>query len=105
MKAELIINTEELATLIATRVIEGLKASGEKPGGASNQQMDVKALAAYLGVSTQWVYEKVQYKRIPHAKMGKLLRFDKAMIDQWRAGQAIPTTEPLQKMGGKRPLD
>lgn len=36
-------------------------------------------LASHLGVSKKWVYHRTQAngpERIPHLKMGKLLRFD-----------------------------
>jgi hypothetical protein len=36
-------------------------------------------LAEHLGVSKKWVYHRTQLnaiERIPHLKMGKLLRFD-----------------------------
>jgi hypothetical protein len=36
-------------------------------------------LADHLGVSKKWIYHRTQTKgpeRIPHLKMGKLLRFD-----------------------------
>jgi hypothetical protein len=38
-----------------------------------------EALAKHLGVSKKWVYNRTQQngpERIPHLKMGKLLRFD-----------------------------
>ena len=45
-------------------------------------------LADHLGVSKKWVYHRTQTKgpeRIPHLKMGKLLRFDpeSEAFNQW----------------------
>ena len=39
----------------------------------------LEMLAEHLGVSKKWVYHRTQLNaqgRIPHLKMGKLLRFD-----------------------------
>jgi len=52
--------------------------------------LEVKELAQYLGVSTQWIYERVQLKEIPYIKVGKLLRFQKSDIDRWLGDLKVP---------------
>jgi len=44
--------------------------------------MNVKQLAEYIGMSTQWVYEHV--KELPHEKRGRKLIFTRIEIDNWR---------------------
>ena len=43
----------------------------------------VEDVCKYLNVSRDTVYKWVQFKFIPHYKVGKLLRFHKDEIDQW----------------------
>jgi excisionase family DNA binding protein len=54
-------------------------------GTGQNQRvlMDVQGVAKYLGVKVSWVYDKTRKKEIPHAKVGKYLRFRKSAIDDW----------------------
>ncbi len=60
--------------------------------------LGVKELAQYIGVSVQWVYERVQLKEIPYIKAGKLLRFRKSDIDTWLDGLKIPPMSPLSSV-------
>lgn len=50
---------------------------------ADDTIFDVKGIARYLCVKTQWIYENVHNNEIPHYKMGKHLRFRKSKIDEW----------------------
>ena len=60
--------------------------------------LGVKGLAEYLGVSDQWVYERVQLKEIPYIKVGKLLRFRKSDIDTWLDSLKVPPMNPLSSI-------
>ncbi len=60
--------------------------------------LGVKELAQYLGVSVQWVYERVQLKEIPYIKVGKLLRFRKSDIDGWLDGLKVLPMSPLSSV-------
>lgn len=82
MKAEIEIDTQELIEAIAGKVIKALKPLLREKGEDSGL-FTVKSLARYLGVSEKWVYERVQFKEIPHYKVGANLRFKKAAIDRW----------------------
>jgi len=54
----------------------------------------VKTLAEYLTLpSRQSIYDKVRDNRIPHIKMGKLLRFKKSEIDKWLDRQNVPVVK------------
>ncbi|MFH1416105.1 MAG: helix-turn-helix domain-containing protein [Elusimicrobiota bacterium] len=45
--------------------------------------MDVNELATYLKVNPQTIYNWVSSKKLPHVKIGDLLRFNKMDIDDW----------------------
>jgi len=41
--------------------------------------------AWYLDVKTSWVYEAVRTGRLPCRRVGRHIRFTKAMLDEWLA--------------------
>jgi len=43
--------------------------------------MSVKEAAEYLGVSGHMLYQMVSQRRIPYMKVGRLVKFDQAMLD------------------------
>jgi excisionase family DNA binding protein len=45
--------------------------------------LDVPGLAAYLNVSIRHVRRLVSERRVPHHKVGHLVRFDPDEIDVW----------------------
>jgi len=51
--------------------------------------MDVNEVCDYLGVSLQTVYGWVWRKKIPHVKMGRLLRFRLQDIEAWLEAKAV----------------
>jgi excisionase family DNA binding protein len=101
MKAELNIETQELEQRVAERVISALKPllNGRVE---EDKLFTVETLAIYLGVSKQWVYERVQLKEIPHMKIGKFPRFKRKAIDQWLDTLSTPPVKlissPLKRI-------
>ncbi|MFQ5780212.1 MAG: excisionase family DNA-binding protein [Nitrospiria bacterium] len=83
MKIELNIDTTELVAEITRSIRAAIKPMLAKCREEDDQIFSVKALAGYLGVSNQWVYERVRLHEIPFIKMGKFPRFKKADIDRW----------------------
>lgn len=51
--------------------------------GLDQPLLTVEELQEYLGVSRSWVYEARRSKRLPHYKLGALLRFARSEIDRW----------------------
>lgn len=47
-----------------------------------------KDLAAYLQVAPGTIFNWVSQRRIPHLHVGRLLRFDRHMVDQWLLANA-----------------
>ena len=43
--------------------------------------------AWYLNVRTSWVYEAVRTGRLPCHRVGRHIRFTRAMLDEWLAEQ------------------
>jgi len=71
---------------------------------------DVQGLSKYLGVSHKWVYERAQFKEIPHIKVKGLLRFRKDEIDRWLERYNVPCVQhpgripdQRQRMTGNNP--
>lgn len=42
--------------------------------------MDVPGAARCLGVSTSWVYKKVEARELPHFRVGRSIRFTKRAL-------------------------
>ena len=50
----------------------------------SMRKLTVEAEAAeYTGLSVHTVYTMVSQRRIPHVKVGRLVKFDLSMLDAW----------------------
>lgn len=95
MKAELEIDTSALEERITRKVVKALKPLLKEKGGDSGL-FTVKTLAVYLGVSDKWIYERVQFKEIPHYKVGGNLRFKKTAIDSFLEENCeVPAASPL----------
>ena len=45
--------------------------------------ISVQAAAAYTSLSVHTVYTMVSQRRIPHVKVGRLVKFDVPMLDAW----------------------
>lgn len=43
----------------------------------------INELSEYLAISKNTIYWWIALKRIPHMKLGKILRFDLSEIDSW----------------------
>ncbi|MBI2094935.1 MAG: helix-turn-helix domain-containing protein [Candidatus Omnitrophica bacterium] len=55
----------------------------------NNRLLSCKDLAKFLGVSSWTIYGWVSQKRIPHVKIGRLVRFDEAEILGWLEKQRV----------------
>jgi len=62
--------------------------------------LSVKETAAYLGMSTDWVYQRLK-ALIPHVKVGGALRFRKGDVDRYIASQ---TVAPMNVQDIKTPI-
>ena len=82
MKIE--IDNAQLINDIVEKVVERLKPLiSNSHDSRGDELMDVKALADYLKVKKQWVYEKTHMNILPYYKVGKYPRYKKSKIDEW----------------------
>ncbi|MBT6230947.1 MAG: helix-turn-helix domain-containing protein [Candidatus Scalindua sp.] len=82
MKIE--IDNAQLVNDIVEKVVERLKPLiSNSHDSRGDELMDVKALADYLKVKKQWVYDKTHMNIIPYYKVGKYPRYKKSKIDEW----------------------
>ena len=51
--------------------------------------IDIRSAAAYTGLSVHTVYTMVSQRRIPHVKVGRLVRFDLVLLDAWIKDQTV----------------
>ena len=76
MKIE--IDDTVLIDAIVEKVVERLKPLiSNSHDSRGDELMDVQALADYLKVKKQWVYEKTHMNIIPYFKVGKYPRYKK----------------------------
>jgi len=51
--------------------------------------MTIQELAEFTGLSIQTLYKMVNQRRIPYVKVGRLLRFDSRLIDDWLEAHTV----------------
>ena len=49
----------------------------------TRQLISVQSAAVYTGLSVHTIYTMVSQRRIPHIKLGRLVKFDVPMLDAW----------------------
>ena len=45
--------------------------------------LSVKEVSGYTGLATDTIYTMVSQRRIPYVKVGRLVKFDDAMLQAW----------------------
>lgn len=51
--------------------------------------MNVKEVSVYTGLAPDTIYTMVSQRRIPFVKVGRLVKFDLAMLDHWIKQQTV----------------
>ena len=54
-----------------------------KPGPDIRRLVSIQEAAAYTDLSVHTLYTMVSQRRIPYVKVGRLTKFDIALLDQW----------------------
>jgi len=54
----------------------------------------IQDLSNYLGIKTSTLYAMVEEKKIPHYKIGRLVRFKRSEIDTWMEGNKRDCVAP-----------
>ena len=55
--------------------------------------LNIDEISAYLGLSKNTIYSWVWQKRIPHVKLGRLVKFDMRAIEHWAKKNTIEVQE------------
>lgn len=58
-----------------------------------NRLINISAISERLGVSPNTIYAWISQRRIPHFKVGRLVKFDAAEIDRWVAEKHVEAKE------------
>lgn len=45
--------------------------------------LTVKDVSGYTGLAPDTIYAMVSQRRIPHTKLGRLVKFDVELLDKW----------------------
>jgi len=48
-----------------------------------NRLLSIKQTAEYTGLSPHTLYTMVSQRRIPYVKVGRLVKFDPAILERW----------------------
>ena len=56
--------------------------------------LTIQELSQYLGIKTSTLYAMVGEKKIPHYKVGRLVRFKRSEIDLWMEGKRNECVDP-----------
>jgi excisionase family DNA binding protein len=68
----------------------------------SEPLLDCVAAAALLNVRVSWVRDAARLGHLPCLRVGRHLRFTRAMLEDWLAAQAANTNAPAVGRGGTR---
>ena len=60
-----------------------LAMTNSSPSKAPKRLLTIEEMAELTGLSIQTLYKMVNHRRIPYTKVGRLLRFDRHLIDEW----------------------
>ena len=64
--------------------------------------LEAEDVAALLGMTTDWVYQEVRAKRLPHIRLGRYVRFRRESIDAWLDACERATTVSAERTAGRR---
>ncbi len=56
--------------------------------------LTIKEVADYTGLSVHTLYAMVSQRRIPHVKVGRLVKFDVQMLEKWIRQQSVIPISP-----------
>ena len=56
---------------------------------SSPRLLDIHEAAQYTGVSVTTLYKWVSQRKIPHIKIGRLVKFDPVALDEWIKQQTV----------------
>ena len=55
----------------------------------ANQLLSIQQAAHRIGISTTTLYKWVSQRRVPHIKIGRLVKFDLHSLEEWIHQQTV----------------
>lgn len=55
----------------------------------SRKLLTVKEVSGYTGLAPDTIYTMVSQRKIPHVKLGRLVKFDLELLDKWLKQQTV----------------
>ncbi len=59
------------------------------PESVKRRLLSIDETSEYLGLAHATLYKMVNQRRIPYVKVGRLLRFDSRLIDEWLQANTV----------------
>ena len=59
------------------------------PERITRRLLSIDETSEYLGLAQATLYKMVNQRRIPYVKVGRLLRFDSRLIDDWLEAHTV----------------
>ncbi len=56
---------------------------------SARRLLDVQEVATFTGLSASTLYTMVSQRRIPYVKVGRLTKFDPALLEEWIAKHTV----------------
>ena len=53
------------------------------PESIKRRLISIRETEEYTGIAVNTLYKMVSQRRIPHVKVGRLVKFDKTLLDEW----------------------
>ncbi len=63
--------------------------TGPTAGRITRRLVSIQEAGDYLGLSVHTVYTMVSQRRVPFVKVGRLVKFDLALLDAWIAKRTV----------------
>ena len=75
----------------------------QQPADDPGRLLDADDVAAYIGMTADWVYREVRAGRLPHIRLGRYVRFRRESIDAWlEASERGARMSPERKAARRR---
>lgn len=72
-----------IAAMAAAEVVKALSPLFAKAQAQDDPLLTVEDCAAYLKVSTAWIYKRTALREMPFVKLGRLVMFRRSELDAW----------------------
>jgi len=63
--------------------------NGGRRAMLTRKLLTVKDVSGYTGLAPDTIYTMVNQRRIPYVKVGRLVKFDMELLDQWIKQQTV----------------